>query len=235
MKKAMLIGLTAAICSPAVMASEVTAGVDTTEFSPNTPALASEMNANFAALIAAINDNSQRLDALEGAGPVDLSEVVAGSSYLVVFTGNLSEIYNDGPSPYQGVSLEHFGGTSLITFHEDNTLEELINEGARFMNLEKEQNCDEFGDGCEHFTETNVSEDEANGPGGNWSVNGQTLTVLWPGDSPGDEEVFTLSENGSTLVLGGYGEDSFTEGNGSVTEELETFMAIGVKVPTPAP
>ncbi|WP_290537155.1 MULTISPECIES: hypothetical protein [Alcanivorax] len=233
MKKMILTGLTAAMMSASAMASEVVEGTDTTVFSANSPALASEVNGNFAALIAAINDNSQRLDALEGAAPTDLSSIVSGSTYLVVFSGNLSENYADAGSSYKSTSLEHFGGSSLITFNADGTLQEVINEGARFMNLEKEQNCDEFGENCEHFTETNESIDEANGPGGSWSVSGQELTVLWPGDAPGDEETFTLSADGDTMILGGYANYTGSDTFGSI-DELETFIAVGVKVPTPA-
>ena len=65
MKKFILTGLTAALMSANVMASEVVEGTDTTVFTADSPAVASEVNGNFAALIAAINDNSQRLDALE--------------------------------------------------------------------------------------------------------------------------------------------------------------------------
>jgi len=231
MKKAILTGLTAAMLSTGALASEVTAGVDTTTFTSSTPALASEVNANFAALIAAINDNDARIAALEAAsgGGGDLTSVVSGSSYQVFFSGGIINRYSDALSPYTGAEVERFGGNSVITFHSDGTLSELFSEVGRHISLEKEVNCDEFGGNCEHDGETWEDTDQASGPGGAWSVSGQTLTVLWPGDSPGDEEEFLLSAAGTVIILGGGGRSIDTDEFGT-QDAVETFLAVGVKL-----
>lgn len=231
MKKLLLTGLTAAMLSSGAFASEVTAGTDTTTFSASTPAVAAEVNANFAALIAAINDNNDRIAALESGGLPDLTTVISGSTYKVFYMGGILSDYADSLSPYTEARVERFGGNTLLTFHEDGTLSELINESGREVNLEKLSNCDEFGNGCEHNIEDFDDVNAASGPGGMWSVSGQVLTVLWPGDSPGDEEEFMLNSNGSMIVLGGSGREEETDEFGTQTK-LETFLAVGIKLPT---
>ena len=212
MKKMILTGLTAAVLSANAMASEVTEG-DVTQFSANTPAVASEVNGNFAALIAAINDNNQRITALEeAAGEVaELADIVSGSTYQLYFSGGIIELDEGG-----GANLERFGGIATLTFNSDNTLDETFSEQGRFISLDANI-CSESG--CSHYVDT--WDDNETG-GGSWSVTGQTLNVTW---SDGGSESFSLSSDGKIIASGGGGLD---EGDG--TSGIETFVAVGVRM-----
>ncbi len=227
MKKIILTGLTAAVLSANAMASEVTGY---TAPQSGQAATAAGVDANFQSLITAINDNNQRIAALEAAsGEVtDLNAIVSGATYQVFFSGGYINNSSDSQSTFRSSQLERFGGNTLITFHANNTLSETFNEVGRFIDLEREHNCDQFNN-CEHYSETWEDVDQTSGPGGSWSVSGQTLTVLWPGDAPGDEEEFLLSANGSILILGGGGRNVETDQFGT-QDQVETFLAVGTKL-----
>lgn len=215
MKKALLIGLTAAICSPAALASDVDSG-NVTTFTSGSAAQASEVNANFAALITAINDNNDRIADLEAAnGDVTaLSDVVSGSTYQLFFSGGIIELDEGG-----GGNLEHFGGNTVLVFNSDGSLGETFNESGRFISLDQ-QFCDQEGLNCEHFVDT---WDDVNEVGtGSWAVSGQDLNVTW---ADGDSETFKLSANGEILMAGG---GSLDEDDG--TSGLETFVAVGLRL-----
>ena len=68
------------LTTSSAVAGEVDAGA-ITSFQAGTPALAAEVNANFAALVAAINDNAARIAALESAATS--TTIVSGSTYCV--------------------------------------------------------------------------------------------------------------------------------------------------------
>lgn len=206
MKKMILTGLTAAVLSANAMASEVT-GYTAPE--SGQPATADGVDANFQALITAINDNNTRIAALEAANgeTTDLNAVVSGATYQVFFSGGLLS-NNDGYG-----ALERFGGNSVITFNSNGTLNETFNEAATFIGLDA--TCDTEGV-CSHQDDPFTSVNETGT--GTWEVSGQNLNVTW-GD--GDSESFKLSADGNLFVSGGGSHEG---------DELDTFLAVAVKL-----
>lgn len=132
---AVLIG---AMANP-VAADEVDPA-DITLFEPGTPAVAEEVNANFAALIAAINDNAQRIAALEA---VDAPNTIDGETYtfmtfeaaalasncngeMIIVEGPDGEIISETPGPYfcDGMNVRRLTLASnvvVLTFLADGT------------------------------------------------------------------------------------------------------------------
>lgn len=210
MKKIILTGLTAAVLSANAMASEVTGY---TAPQSGQAATAAGVNANFQALITAINDNNTRIAALEAAaGEVaDLETIVSGATYKLYFSGGIIELDDGG-----GANLERFGGSTDLTFNSDGSLSETFSEQGRFISLDA-NTCDESG--CSHYVDT-WNDNETGG--GSWSVTGQTLNVVW---SDGGTEAFSLSSDGKIITAGG---GSLDEGDG--TSGLETFVAVGVRL-----
>ncbi len=214
MKKVILTGLTAAVMSATAMASEVTGY---TAPQSGQAATAAGVDANFQALITAINDNNSRITALEAAsGEVaDLNDIVSDASYKLYFSGGIIELDGGG-----GANLERFGGTADLTFNSDGSLNETFSEQGRFISLDANQ-CSGEGESfsCEHYVDT-WNDNETGG--GSWSVTGQTLNVTW---SDGGSEAFTLSSDGKIITSGG---GDLDEGDG--TSGLETFVAVGVRL-----
>ncbi|MCG8438277.1 MAG: hypothetical protein MI751_09370 [Pseudomonadales bacterium] len=213
MKKVILTGLTVAVLSANAMASEITEG-DVTQFNPNTQAVASEVNGNFAALIAAINDNNDRISALEeAAGEIaELADIVSGSTYKLYFSGGIIELDEGG-----GANLERNGGVITLTFNSDETLNDTRSEHGRFISLDAI--CDPDGSNCSHYVDTwNDNETGA----GTWSISDQTLTVTF-GD--GESESFTVSLDGNVIASGGGGLDV-----GGGTNGVDSFVAIGIRM-----
>ncbi|PHR67021.1 hypothetical protein [Alcanivorax sp.] len=213
MKKVILTGLTAVALSANAMASNVEEG-EVTQFNPNTQAVASEVNNNFAALIAAINDNNDRISALEeAAGEVaELADIVSGSTYKLYFSGGIIELDEGG-----GANLERNGGIITMTFNSNETLNDTRIEHGRFISLD--EICDPDGSNCSHYVDT-WSDDETGD--GSWSISGQTLTVTF-GD--GESESFTVSLDGNVIASGG---GSLDVGGG--TNGVDSFVAVGIRL-----
>ena len=212
MKKIILTGLTAVALSANAMAAEVTGY---TAPQSGQAATAAGVDANFQALITAINDNNTRIAALEAAsGEVaSLNDIVSGATYKLYFSGGIIELDDGG-----GANLERFGGTTDLTFNSDGSLSETFSESGRFISLDA-NTCDFEGLNCSHYVDT-WSDNETGG--GSWSVTGQTLNVIW-GD--GGSEAFSLSSDGKVITAGG---GNLDEGDG--TSGLETFVAVGVRL-----
>lgn len=212
MKKIILTGLTAVALSANAMAAEVTGY---TAPQSGQAATAAGVDANFQALITAINDNNTRIAALEAAsGEVaSLNDIVSGATYKLYFSGGIIELDDGG-----GANLERFGGSTDLTFNSDGSLSETFSESGRFISLDA-NTCDFEGLNCSHYVDT-WSDNETGG--GSWSVTGQTLNVIW-GD--GGSEAFSLSSDGKVITAGG---GNLDEGDG--TSGLETFVAVGVRL-----
>lgn len=212
MKKIILTGLTAVALSANAMAAEVTGY---TAPQSGQAATAAGVDANFQALITAINDNNTRIAALEAAsGEVaSLNDIVSGATYKLYFSGGIIELDDGG-----GANLERFGGSTDLTFNSDGSLSETFSESGRFISLDA-NTCDFEGLNCSHYVDT-WNDNETGG--GSWSVTGQTLNVIW-GD--GGSEAFSLSSDGKVITAGG---GNLDEGDG--TSGLETFVAVGVRL-----
>ncbi|MGB1464947.1 MAG: hypothetical protein ACPG8O_01190 [Alcanivorax nanhaiticus] len=212
MKKIILTGLTAAVLSANAMAAEVTGY---TAPQSGQAATAAGVDANFQALITAINDNNTRIAALEAAsGEVaSLNDIVSGATYKLYFSGGIIELDDGG-----GANMERFGGTADLIFNNDGSLNETFSEQGRFISLDA-NSCDFEGQNCSHYVDT-WNDNETGG--GSWSITGQTLNIIW---SDGGSEAFSLSSDGKVITAGG---GNLDEGDG--TSGLETFLAVGVRM-----
>lgn len=231
MKKVILTGLTAAVMSATAMAGEVT-GYTAPE--SGQAATAAGVNTNFQALITAINDNNERITALEDAAgtPSALLEKISGATYTISYLGSVIGTYADAMSPYKGAYLEGFGGRSVITFETNGTLTELYQESGREIDFEDGE-CTESEPGifnCEHRVE-----DFADGPetftGGSWELEGNTLSVTFP-EEDGAEE-FIVALDGEILVLSSAGFETESDEFGTNDDYVHS-LAIGVRTGEPA-
>jgi hypothetical protein len=179
MKKVILTGLTAAMLATGAFASELTAGVDTTTFTPSTPALAAEVNANFAALIAAINDNSQRLDVLEG---IVGDGSVAGTYTFIEMAVELAA--NSGTSAFDGYSeISTFSSSGAFTFDAGGTFTGTINENRSSLVDAQNGDCGSI-DGCRIAFDPDFGNTNSEPLSGTWVDDGATVTLtLGPGDT----------------------------------------------------
>ena len=229
MKKMILTGLTAAVLSANAIAGEVTGY---TAPQSGQAATAAGVDANFQALITAINDNAQRIDALEAAAgtPASLTDVVSGSTYTVAFMGNIIGKYSDALSPYNSAYLQGFGGKSILTFNGDGSMTENF-QGENNREIQFEPNCTynevEMTEEC-NFTPDDESVGVEPPTTGSWSITGSTLYVTFAGET--DPEEFMLTADGTMFVL--MNSDFFQESDefGS-NDDYEHSIAIGIKNP----
>lgn len=236
MKKALLIGLTSMALSAQGWAGSVTAGVDTTTFTSGTSAVASEVNANFQALIDAINDNNDRIAALEAAAT---TTDVSGKTYLFRDLGIILAAHKYGqtttttdqadsvPSGFSRVG--YFTGNFTIEFSGvDNTYTLSGDDVDVEMFTNADSNIATFND--LDFVET-----------GTWSQIGTQVTLT--SDGPDSEDfvldvavgahVLTVANTGGPWVT----DLQFNDGNGDIYQhEYEVNLGVGVLQPTvPAP
>ena len=176
MKKFILTGLTAALMSANVMASEVVEGTDTTVFTADSPAVASEVNGNFAALIAAINDNSQRLDALEdivGDGSV------AGSYTFIEMAVELAA--DSGTELTQGYSeISTYNSSGSFTLDAQGDFSGTINDNRSTLFDTQNGNCEV--EGCRDVFDPDFNNPGSESLGGTLTDNGSTVTLSFGGD-----------------------------------------------------
>ncbi|MCK0154311.1 hypothetical protein MWU49_11405 [Alcanivorax sp. S6407] len=193
MKKVILTGLTAVMMSSAAMASEVVEGTDTTVFTADSPAVASEVNGNFAALIAAINDNSQRLDALEA---VVGDGTVAGTYTFIEMAVELAA--NSGTTQPEGYSeISTYKSTGSFTLDAQGGFSGTINENRSSLVDNLQGVCDDGAFGCRFAFDPqfNISA-PADGLSGTWSDDGSTVTLTL-----GPDDTVVLHKAGPKLLV----------------------------------
>lgn len=218
MKKVLLTGLTAAMLSSASFAGEVTGYSDVTA---GTPATAAAVNGNFQALISAINDNAQRIAVLEAA-TVNLQDSLTGATFSVFHIGGESEIYQDSNTAATTRGIGRWGGQGTITLNGDSTVTTGIGETGRHFDLES-------SGGVAFFVEDHQDPDTPT-VGGSWALNGQTLSILFPGDTvPVD---FTVAADGAIVVSGGGSASVDTVGTES-WDTVENYFVVGVRLSAP--
>lgn len=219
MKKFIIAGLTAAMFSTAALA-------EVTGYTPavsGEAATAAAINANFDALIASINENSARLDALE-------SYDISGKSYNykeIAFInaaetyGNINTSPGGDTSPRGGgfarVGILTVNGT--LSFNADMTLDVTIREREveMFVNPISDIGLVESGT----FSET-----------GTWSQTGSTVTATFPDGftlelqvSKGANAITAMIENVTEL------EDTNSDDLGTYRLfNTEAALAVGVLV-----
>ena len=192
MKKFILTGLTAALMSANVMASEVVEGTDTTVFTADSPAVASEVNGNFAALIAAINDNSQRLDALEA---VVGDGTIAGTYTFIEMAVELAA--NSGTTQPEGYSeISTYKSTGSFTLDAQGGFSGTINENRSTLVDALNGDCaGEFG--CRFAFDPDFNNQAApDALSGTWSDDGSTVTLTL-----GPDDTVVLHKAGPKLLV----------------------------------
>jgi hypothetical protein len=171
----MTVGLMAAMSSPFATAGEVVAGSDTTEFTGGTAALASEVNANFQALINAINDNDARISALEGVvgdGSTD------GTYTFIEMAVELAA--NSGTGPTESYSeISTFSSSGSFNLDQSGSFTGTINENR--SSLEASNNCD--ANGCVDAFNPSFGNTGSESLSGTWSETATTVTLDFTGDT----------------------------------------------------
>lgn len=228
MKKLMLTGLTAVMLSTGAFASEVTGYTDATA---NTPATAADINANFAALIAAINDNNSRIAALEAGGGAsndvtgkvfifrDLG-LIFGADALSANELNITAIDSDR-------SFDRTDGFSRAGYFQGQFEISFLSNGdyqlsGMDLDVEMFTNPDSV-----IATETNVVDET-----GTWSQLGSVITLTPPSslEEPNPEpfDLF-VSSAGDVLMVGEAGGGVLELVSGSIyRHEYEVNLGIGI-------
>lgn len=222
MKVRNLLGLVAAVTMCGMVnAGEVDTGSVTT-FSAGEPAVAADVNANFDALIAAINDNAARIAALENP-----DNSVAGHTYTLFFAGSLlsAEVDTDGDAGTDDQrsfgSVEEYAGQGSMTFDEasntgSGTAQD--NAGAQLT----------IGNGGGIWYD-NGGEATADSLTITWTQTGNRVTVdIDEGDSGTSTLDLVVSEDGSLLVGQGTNTfvDTFDNGDQADTSEISSIVMV---------
>ncbi len=205
----------------------------TTTFASGTPALASEVNGNFTALISAINDNATRIAALEAAAP---DNSVAGSTYQV-HTINSSVAAgsgaNGGPN---NNGYESGGGNDFVNISVGSLASVFVfaADGFSFSDTVEAGADQEFEVNVPFNKFTDFSDNPLENVSATYSQTGSSITVTFPAEGQDPEEVLqlTVSEDGS-LIFGAVvekGSETFNDGSAGETSFVEMF--IGVRTAT---
>lgn len=177
MKKTILAATIAAFMPTMMIASEVDSTAVTT-FQSQTPAVASEVNANFSALITAINDNATRLAALEAAAT---AISVSGNGYKLfavnpdLAVADDSSFVNIAAGLTQAVLSFGTGGSGTLNITDD-AFYEVNFPSNQLFNFSGEEV------GIENFT---------------YTQDGSTVTITFVDNSTMQ---FTAAADGSLLV-----------------------------------
>ena len=227
MKKVMLTGLTAAMMSGTTLAAEVGA---ITTFSSGSPALASEVNANFQALIAAINDNNARIAALEANvdEPTDLLGKISGATYRIRYLGTHMNMFTNTGSGQQSGSTNIWNGSLTVVFNEGGSASITEHgEATGEMNVEPIEQCDEFTCVDSFVGRYNFEQGGGGSSTGSWSLNGARLTLTF---QDGFEAEFDVTPNAQLLVNteGVLGDEAI---GGGTIDTVESSIAIGIRQP----
>lgn len=186
--------LASAVSAPA-LAGEVDATAVNT-FEAGTPAVAAEVNDNFAALISAINDNASRIAALEDAIP----DSIAGSWSMVGL--NLDLAADSGTAgladAYSEITLD--GEFGSFSFDPAGTFTGTLN--ASRARLAAEITCDQDPDPAIPDECVNAFQPETENPSesisGTWTEDGNSVTLDLGGESvtlhKGSDDLLILSE-----------------------------------------
>lgn len=229
MKKALILAATLGLISHVASAGEVGT---TSTFQSGTPALASEVNGNFDALIAAINDNASRIAALEAANAAAPDDSVAGHTYSIqTLNTDLSvgvgtgQTYNSGAPNQNGfANIGHGSFQTTIAF---------ASTGGTFTETFAASSDKEYEVNLPNYQYTDWTDAQGGVTNGTYQQNGNVLTLTFPGDpgEPDEQVTLIVSEDGSFVsgVLVEQGQDDF-EGNGS-GESSFIELILGVRSP----
>lgn len=231
MKKMILTGLTAAMMSASAMAAEVTGY---TAPQSGAPATAAGVDANFQALITAINDNNTRIAALESEVAAAQSSDVSGKSYLyrefgMYMAAHTYDSVGDDGLPQASGAVE-IGGSYGGGFSRTNmlsaeiTLEFLANGNVNIIGTETE---------VEMWANPNSNIGSVSGTlneTASWTQSGNVVTVDFGGGDTFDVQVSRSAEV-ITIMDPIYLFDTISQGNDGFAEvyshEFEMLYGVG--------
>ena len=194
-----------------------------TTFSANTPAVASEVNANFQALIAAINDNASRIEDLE----LDANDNFVGGRTYRIFSINAEVAGGDGNADQQNDFANISTGAleGVLVFDEINMTGTLTVTQDEFYEVNiPGYAVNDFSDSpsdlgaAEPFT---------------FEQTGNSVTVTIPEDGGSFEIIFTVAGDGNVIVGSSTEKPSATTfGDGSPGVSAFNELIIGVRTPS---
>lgn len=200
MKKFMITALSAAMVSSVAVADVSVPNI----FASGENAVAAEVNGNFGALVAAIEESNARIDALEEQLEKATSLDVTGSNYMVqTFRVQLQRLDMDGGNPTdvpatRGAEIDLSNEYFSLTFNENETV--TLDFESEFMG-----DLDILDGGLE------IEEDlEAGTETLNWSQEGNVLQLFDPDE--GDMVVeFVVAEGASIIYAVDHNEEKNTD------------------------
>jgi hypothetical protein len=182
MKKLLPALFLASAMSAPVLAGEVDAAAVNT-FEAGTPAVAAEVNDNFAALISAINDNATRITALEDAVP----DSITGTWSVVGLEMEMAG--NTGENSYSELIL--LGSSGSFEFNASGTFNGTINDNqVKLSELRSEL------EGISSLEPSTSTPTET--LSGTWTENARNVTVTLTNG----ESVTLLKGSDNLLILG---------------------------------
>ncbi|WP_372862616.1 hypothetical protein [Spongiibacter sp.] len=190
MKKILIASAVLMMTAPLTMAGTVNSA-NVTTFESGSAARAADVNATIAALVAAINDNAERLAALEQATP---DNTVAGNSYQLLSINSSVAV---GGQPGEGSFNEHgFANVSngslkaTISFGEGGTASLSIAAGD-----DAEYEINMPNNSLQNYAD-NPAENETL----SYVQNGNSVVVTFPEDGTTFDVEFLVSADGSLLT-----------------------------------
>lgn len=189
----------------ATIAAEVDEG-NVTNFQSGQPALASEVNGTFAALISAINDNATRIAAIEDASN---NNSLDGKTFSFSSTEVGVASSNDGTFGFARSDICSFSGTIAFSTastgtitQSDNCAELVLNSGnTRIELLDPES-------GDESFT---------------YIQSGNTVTLTFPDPEDGSLEL-VVSADGSILIGALFESEDEPENGATASSSIQNFI-----------
>lgn len=228
-KKMLLTGAIATLMGASAMAAEVG---DINTFTSGQPAQAQAVNANFNALIDAINDNNNRIAALEAAQGINSS--LAGRQYKLRNMGWILAASSEHSQPASMDDLEQGtvnGGFARIGFYSMAVDLVLATDNTFTMNGAESQ--------VEMFVNPNSNigseEEPAISMDGTWSHDGNILTLTFGQQYDTPPASFSVSKGGLVLTFnsGGLEHISPIATTTYFNHEYHTNFIIAVEVDAP--
>ena len=222
MKKQIIFAAVLGFATPSLFAGEVDASSVTT-FSAGTPARAAEVNSTFGALIAAINDNAERISNLELAEP---NNSVAGGTYQirsinseVAVGSNAQDGYQqNGPNSFANISNGSLAAT--LSFSNEGLSGTFVVDAGADKTYEANTPSNRFQD---------FSDSESESEQITYVQTGSTVSVTFPDDGDTFTVDFIVSGDGSVLLTRSFEAGDTTFNDGSTCEFSFMELLVGIR------
>lgn len=191
-KHMILAGAVATVFAGSAVAAEVG---QVTTFTSGTPAVAAEVNANFQALISAINDNNSRIATLEAAQAA--SDSVSGRYYKLRDMGWIMAAHRVGQTqdmPVGDYSVQD--GFARIGFYHGN-LDIHFNANGTFTLTGADFDAEMFVNSSSEIGAVAADVSET----GTWVQDGHDVTLTFTAEQGQEPEVFPLTASKGAQIL----------------------------------